>query len=886
MLEEETYTTIITTDPVMGTVVEQIVDINQLIEIHEIPVAAESSPPDLQVSFSSSESTGDTSGSTPESKPNTPAVIQNPAPSKNPLVEIQETQYVLGDVKCETGNLGLEHNDNEVPIYMTPSPSSSDNDDSDRDPDFSPGQGDKRFKHVARNLSQQDGHVDKEDNEEDDDYEDEEDDDHDDEEEDDDDDHDDKEDDITVIHRGSFCYFCEKKVTKMKRHIFAKHATENEIKTMNKKAMTEEMNNRLLEITRLGDFYNNMKVLDCKSGELKVVKNHDAHYSKYGPCPCCFGFIMKKNLKNHTKTCPKGTQCSKGTIVSESKALTFQYTNTLADSKFALHVLKNMKDDDITDVIRKSQNIQAVGEFLFQKYGVSRPETPRQIMRLLGRVLCAAREKTKRESLLLEELLSPEFFDTIVQIAKAFSGEQDGQKNKEMKNPSTARRIGFAVRKGANVLKGIALRKKNQEQCKKFDDFNMLVKMEWGTRINSTALSSERQQKRRNPKPLPLTEDLITLTKFVTKEMEKQQKLLEEKKDAKSWFTLTKLVFLRILLFNRKRTGELGKMLTDDLKNVKRGDEINDQVLKSFSKSEQEIAQQMNLIEIEGKRGTVPVLLTSEMLTALQSLLKFRTENGICPKNVYFFPAALDSFKAMRGHAVLRKFTLISGLTEPLAITGTQLRKFISTSLQLLNLKENELDFIARHLGHDILVHRKFYRLQDDAVELAKVAKLLLMIDQGRIHEFVGQTLDNLTVHDDDNVLSFEDGDGPFEDGDGDVATPTKNINNHAAIFSVTPTSGKNKGRIVATKSMVITPIKKVKVQKAEKKSWTESEKKSIKSAFHLHIKKGLQSDDFHCLPKKSEIEEFLLQSKLTRTWREVKDYVRNTIVRLRRVKK
>lgn len=80
------------------------------------------------------------------------------------------------------------------------------------------------------------------------------------------------------------------------------------------------------------------------------------------------------------------------------------------------------------------------------------------------------------------------------------------------------------------------------------------------------------------------------------------------------------------------------------------------------------MAYQMNLIEIEGQRGTVPVLLTSEMI----HLLKFRTENKINPENVHFFPGAVDSLKAMRGDAVLRKYTLQAGLKEPLAITGTQ----------------------------------------------------------------------------------------------------------------------------------------------------------------------------------------------------------------------
>uniref|UniRef100_A0A8D9EA34 Uncharacterized protein n=1 Tax=Cacopsylla melanoneura TaxID=428564 RepID=A0A8D9EA34_9HEMI len=115
-------------------------------------------------------------------------------------------------------------------------------------------------------------------------------------------------------------------------------------------------------------------------------------------------------------------------------------------------------------------------------------------------------------------------------------------------------------------------------------------------------------------------------------------KILERTQEHQTWFELSKLVFVRILLFNRKRTGELGKMLIDDLNNVKKGDQMNEHVLKCFTESEKQMAYQMNLIEIEGKRGTVPVLLTSEMIDLMQFILKFRIKNKINPENVHFFP--------------------------------------------------------------------------------------------------------------------------------------------------------------------------------------------------------------------------------------------------------
>lgn len=65
---------------------------------------------------------------------------------------------------------------------------------------------------------------------------------------------------------------------------------------------------------------------------------------------------------------------------------------------------------------------------------------------------------------------------------------------------------------------------------------------------------------------------------------------------------------------------------------------------------------------------------------------------------------------------------------------------------QVVNLTENESDWLARHLGHNIRVHRDFYRLQESAVELTKVSRLLLAVDSGKIKQFSGQKLDDITV--------------------------------------------------------------------------------------------------------------------------------------------
>lgn len=53
------------------------------------------------------------------------------------------------------------------------------------------------------------------------------------------------------------------------------------------------------------------------------------------------------------------------------------------------------------------------------------------------------------------------------------------------------------------------------------------------------------------------------------------------------------------------------------------------------------------------------------------------------------------------------------------------------TPFQMLNLNPGELEWLSNHLGHTIDVHKEFYRNQESAVTLGKVAKMLLAVESG-----------------------------------------------------------------------------------------------------------------------------------------------------------
>lgn len=71
-----------------------------------------------------------------------------------------------------------------------------------------------------------------------------------------------------------------------------------------------------------------------------------------------------------------------------------------------------------------------------------------------------------------------------------------------------------------------------------------------------------------------------------------------------------------------------------------------------------------------------------------------------------------------------------------------------------MDLKEQELDWLCNHMGHTLHVHRDYYRLPQNTLEVAKVGKLLMAIESG-IDKYMGKTLDDVALSD------FEDDDTP-----------------------------------------------------------------------------------------------------------------------------
>ena len=158
----------------------------------------------------------------------------------------------------------------------------------------------------------------------------------------------------------------------------------------------------------------------------------------------------------------------------------------------------------------------------------------------------------------------------------------------------------------------------------------------------------------------------------------------------------------------------------------------------------------LNIIHVRGKRGRqVPVLFNKEEEDALKLLIKTRENAGVHQDNPYVFATPTrGSLRPLRGNDCLKKtINNIPSLQFPDRIKSTQLRKYCATVSQIADLDETQLRWLADHLGHNLDVHREFYRLRDSTIELSKVSRVLLAMDEGKGKDFSGKKLSDIKVN-------------------------------------------------------------------------------------------------------------------------------------------
>ena len=545
--------------------------------------------------------------------------------------------------------------------------------------------------------------------------------------------------------------YCEKSYAKLPRHLNEKHKDEEYVIEY-RDASNKDTKKKILEkIRNIGNHLHNREVLLTGKGQLFVKyrpTEAGANTNDFSPCPYCFAYFRTKDLWRHKCQMKPEKGQSTMRITAASKLL---LPNKSGSSEHLHAVLSGMRSDPVSRITKSDETIRLFGEKLCNKLAHDEDQYNyiRQKMRELARLVEELRIKDDAPNKFLKDFIDPTYYSLVVTACKSITSFD--QISNKYGTPSLALKIGHSLGKCGKLLIGLAIQNRNKEQQEKAEEFLKLLQMSWADDISSNAIRTLHEAKKNTGMIVPLAQDVATLMKYLKSASADEYNTLNKSGDedlSQSWIRLTQILLVLIISFNRRRSGGVSKMKLSEYESISKSN-VNDAIEGSLSAFERKLSRAFYRLEITVKRGNiVPILLTENMKKHLDLLVKLRPK-VVANTNPYMFPRInYGSMSHLKGCECLRKLADECGAQEPDKLYSTSLRKHIATMSQILNLSENELDILARFMGHDIKVHREYYRLPDETLQIAKVSKLLLRMEKGGYGLAAGQTLDSIDLQD------------------------------------------------------------------------------------------------------------------------------------------
>ncbi|XP_070550411.1 uncharacterized protein [Ptychodera flava] len=693
-----------------------------------------------------------------------------------------------------------------------------------------------------------------------------------------------------IWDRKHYCVYCHKEMGNLYRHFIRIHSKETDVAYALSLSNYSERIKQLKKLKYKGNFHHNYMV--TKTGRGKVVPFKRPSHSSlksgtdYLPCKACLGFYSKKAIGKHWRTCQFAKEQKEQTSKVDQRSHRYQkaasYLLPVADStsrQVKEKVLPSMRQDDVTLAARNDRLIMTFAARSYEQNAHKKKINSfvSERIRTLGRLLIQMRQidSSIKE---LDDCIYPAKFNSVIHAVRSLAGFDEEAST--YTTPSLGLKSGYYLKDCAQIVLSQAIQCDSKSDEERANRFMELYRLEWERKVSAHAGHTLQARRCNKPNLLPLTEDILKLTNRIDDIMRNTSKNLKEKTLIQgSWASMCKATLAQVILFNRRREGEVSQMLlTTYMESSEKSVDQDEEVMKCLSPLEKQLLNQFTRIEIPGKRGrNVPILLTPQLKNYIDLLCRMRSEAGVHPNNRYLFARQYDSLGCHSGSQCLRLYAASCGAKSPGRLTSTNLRKHVATVSQFLNLNNNELDILADFLGHNINIHREYYRLPQATLQVCKISKLLLSLEQGDPNTciFKGKSLDEIGT----DVLVNDT--SPDEEILGEPGENLPVINLPGVIEEANPAQElseliidqENMADNLA-KSAATVPAASTRKPKQHKKWTTEEE-----SAIHRALKKNYAERK---VPLKDECIQAIQKEPAlrNRSWRIIKDHVRNWIVR------
>ncbi|XP_074034197.1 uncharacterized protein [Leptinotarsa decemlineata] len=619
-------------------------------------------------------------------------------------------------------------------------------------------------------------------------------------------------------------------------------------------ALTPKSRERRLLIDNLRKQGNYLKNVN---GYYKPVRSPQINKDNLLPCQNCHGFYSAKLLYRHKKRClgtSAGSNCR-----ADSQSHLASIINKKVDVQMQEQVFPRMRADKISLEAKKDPLICAFGSRYLKTHREKHfiLVTSRK-MRELSRLLLFMK-KIDPSITNLFGALKPKYFNYFVEATKKVA--QYDEVKDAYSAPTFAMNIATSLKQCCEIALTLSLTTNISTSTAEVEsDLKNMIHLftsNWRFEVSNQAANDLSIKKWNKVTIVPLADDLKKLrVHLIERAKDAITSLNNNENDEKAFTTLLETIYCRVILLNRKRPGELERMTLysyNECINKTDYDEYD----SLLTPTEKILLKSFKRVVIRGKRGRgVPVSFSCDVQDHIGLLLTLRPK-FVDVKNPFLFgkPGFLTS---VAGYKILQKYAHSSGAKNPSSITCTKLRKHLATLSQLFSMKETEIDQLATFMGHTIGVHKNSYRLPDDIHQVAKISKLLILLENGCSNEFKGKTLDEIDVNIEGDLIEEQSNEtakmeSTYEDND------LEHNEQKTKKFMVTEKENMPRGKIK-------------KGRKREHVPWTEEQKKVVEQYFFEHIKQKIPPKKWECEKLYEESGELLKNKE----WKKIKVFIQN----------
>jgi hypothetical protein len=469
--------------------------------------------------------------------------------------------------------------------------------------------------------------------------------------------------------------------------------------------------------------YNNEKQLLVSRRPQLEKQRTDSHYEC---CHNCKSFFSKLTLRRHFRKCMKTSRKGERNIMQSGRQSRMHLLD-IASPVLRDEVFPILRDDAVTNTLRQDKLLILLGNKLLKKYRAKyHHKEIRSKLRSLGRLLLAIKEKNP-EILNFASIYNCRYYDLTLKTINELGGlnEQTGC----YRAPSYPYMIGILLKQVGKILVSECIKDQNKYLKTNVEEFLHLLHEDYGTSVNKTVLENQLEKKRNKGTEIPNLGDIQILKKYLDKNRSKYFNNLKEKFSVSDWKALAMYTLTTLQLFNRRRAGEIQRILIADVEKTHGiRDGTNDDLYNSLTAAGKQTADQYMRCVIRGKlaRG-VPVLFHKTHWECIKLILKHRSSAGISSENPYVFgvPSTNNKCQFLDACALMRDFSNKCGAENPQSLRGTKLRKHIATQSVILNLNETDVTDLASFMGHAEKIHKDHYRMPLPAREITKISALL-----------------------------------------------------------------------------------------------------------------------------------------------------------------